>query len=747
MRVIPLRPEPASLVPHQVEAHATRELGRLLLGEAGRDLPLPALPDVLSALLALAEGRRQKSLLPLGTAPAELVLVRRGTQVLVSYVLLEAAPDLRALDRPVPIDTLLGRCASIAERLGASDSDPTSRGLVLRLAERAREPFASELADEPAPVRKSGGALERPGPRVPIAFGFDAEIVPQADAPRAGTSTSDVHALLFRGSLWMWARGRRIPLVRGPIMLAIARMVSAMRALLEASESGRPLNVRLRAGAFAVGVRLEREGTVSLSLGSEDEGSITIPELRVEEAALPILRLASDVLRALVSVDRAQTRNLRVTSLRDEVRVLRRRVRAIPARVESIVHEDPERLRAGADPVVVATPAPSLPAPRILRFERRWEAEVEGLDAASTFLCGDRLVVATPRQTVALARDDGRVLWAHREPAAASFMTGTVLVRLGGDGRVALCDVVDGEPYAQTTLAPRVGGSPCGLLAGGGSIPPVAIVTEGRDRLSAVDLRNGELRWRFAGGSGAFALRRAGRIVLSAASDGRISAIDVASGELLWRFATPGRLAHAPAIDGDVVIAASGEPGGEGALHGIDLFSGRSLWRRPLEAAPSCAPMPAAGVAVVALGGPRRARLAAFSVADGELRWMIGDPGAALGAACLPLDRALLVNGSGGAVAVGLDDGQIRWRRQLSHPVADDVPRRLEAVLRGGALFVPSAQVHVLRPQDGSSIGEPLPCELVPDWMRVDERGWVYVAEESGHVRALAPRPHLSLVP
>ena len=67
-------------------------------------------------------------------------------------------------------------------------------------------------------------------------------------------------------------------------------------------------------------------------------------------------------------------------------------------------------------------------------------------------------------------------------------------------------------------------------------------------------------------------------------------------------------------------------------------------------------------------------------------------------------------------------------------------------VLRGGALFVPSSTVHVLRPHDGSRIGEGLRCELVPDWIRVDERGWVFVAEESGHVNAHAPVPHLELV-
>jgi outer membrane protein assembly factor BamB len=328
-------------------------------------------------------------------------------------------------------------------------------------------------------------------------------------------------------------------------------------------------------------------------------------------------------------------------------------------------------------------------------------------------------------------------------------MTGTTLVRLAADGRVSLCDLRDGEPYAQTVIAPRVGAPPSGLLAGGGSLPPVAILTDGADRLTAIDLRNGELRWRAVlAGPGAVELRRAGRVLCVTRGDSAVSALDIASGELLWRFARAGaRFSLAPAIDGDVVIAASGEPGkGAGALYGIDLFSGRARWDRALDAAPSSAPLSSPGVTTMAIGGPRRASLAAFSAEDGELRWMIPDPGAAGGAACLSLDRTLIVNAAGGVSAIGLDDGQTRWQRRLSHPVADDVPRRLEAVLRGGALFVPSAEVHVLRPQDGRSIGDPLPCELVPDWMRVDERGWVYVAEESGHLRALAPRPHLSLV-
>src|SRR5690606_23056964 len=145
----------------------------------------------------------------------------------------------------------------------------------------------------------------------------------------------------------------------------------------------------------------------------------------------------------------------------------------------------------------------------------------------------------------------------------------------------------------------------------------------GADRLTAIDLRNGELRWRAVlTGPGTVELRRAGRVLCVTRGDGAVSALDIASGELLWRFARSGaRFSLAPAVAGDLVIAASGEPGkGEGALYGIDLFSGRPRWERQLDAAPSCAPLPSPGVSTVALGGPRRASLAAFSAEDGELR-------------------------------------------------------------------------------------------------------------------------------
>ena len=100
----------------------------------------------------------------------------------------------------------------------------------------------------------------------------------------------------------------------------------------------------------------------------------------------------------------------------------------------------------------------------------------------------------------------------------------------------------------------------------------------------------------------------------------------------------------------------------------------------------------------------------------------------------------------GVAYGLSLTNGSLVWQHRMADPLRDDVPRRLEPVLRGGALFLPSASVHVVRPNDGSVVGGTISEGIIPDFMRVDERGWLYLAEESGHIEAYAPAPNLRLV-
>ena len=108
-------------------------------------------------------------------------------------------------------------------------------------------------------------------------------------------------------------------------------------------------------------------------------------------------------------------------------------------------------------------------------------------------------------------------------------------------------------------------------------------------------------------------------------------------------------------------------------------------------------------------------------------------------------DIVVLNSESGELVALDAHDGTARYRHLFSEGGEGGRPRQLEPILRCGALFVPQADVHVLRPRDGTLLGT-LEADLVPDLLRVDERCDVYVAEESGHVSAFSAATRLTLV-
>ncbi|HTJ80230.1 MAG TPA: PQQ-binding-like beta-propeller repeat protein, partial [Polyangiaceae bacterium] len=115
-------------------------------------------------------------------------------------------------------------------------------------------------------------------------------------------------------------------------------------------------------------------------------------------------------------------------------------------------------------------------------------------------------------------------------------------------------------------------------------------------------------------------------------------------------------------------------------------------------------------------------------------------------ASAMVVDDVVVANSeSGELVALDTASGSLRYRHVMSEGIEGDRPRRLEAVLRSGALFVPQTAVHVVRPSDGTLLGT-IVTDLIPDMLRVDERCDVYVAEESGHVAAFGRAAELRLV-
>lgn len=725
-------------------------LDQLLTGNDFALGELPPLADLIAGTLELIAGTRQRVLLPLAGLAAEFALVRDGQHVLVDCYGTESTPEIWLRARRIRLIELQRACHAAAVLAARRHESPTMARALSQLAQRVQ---AAEMVSMPTRAREvvcTGGSLESPGRNVPLSFGFSTRIRPAATARAVGRDFADVHALLFEGELWGFAGETRIMLARGPIMLAAQRMAAAVRLLLEAWQVNRDMHVRLRSGAFGIGVRLA-DGSASLDFTANDGRKVSLRNLSVPELALPILRLCADLLRKLVSVDRSQMRNLRVVSLRHEIRTLRRIVRTRD-RNDGFENSNPDRLRLSTDsalPLADEQLAGPRPMPGRLRYTERWSAEVEGLDAGNVFLCGKQLIVGTPKMTIALCRSTGEVNWSQPNDRSQTVVVGRMLLSVSSDGDLRLTDISDGQVYARSHLSSRFSGVPVVQFGGGGDLPPTAILTDGLKYLWSVDLRTGEMRYRYrARGGAGIQLRRAGRVLLVTSGDGSIDALDIASGEVVWRHCAGERFCLPPAVVDNVVLAASGEPGGGAArLFGIDLFTGRELWQSELPAAPSSAPIATTHAVVIPCGGSKNAKLVAVAPRDGKELFSCHDPGIDNGGQAIEVDGQLIVNTPRGRV-LGLDltDGSTRWSQALSNPLTDDVPRGLAPRLRQGALFVPSAQVHVLRPSDGVQLTASMPCDLIPDFMQVDEQSHLFVAEESGHLRAYAPAPHLTLV-
>jgi len=282
-------------------------------------------------------------------------------------------------------------------------------------------------------------------------------------------------------------------------------------------------------------------------------------------------------------------------------------------------------------------------------------------------------------------------------------------------------------------------------------LPKLLVLTEGERHLVALDLTSGEARWRYAcGRGGAVRLKRVGKLLYVVCGDSSLTAIDVQTGAVVWRVRDRLRFHAAPTADHDTLVAVAGGSGSAACLHAIDPYSGRVGWTARVPASPCTVEGPALltrGSVCVAIRDRRGLRLAGFERESGKPLFET-EPVAPIGTSWLVVDDLLVGNTpSGELVAFDGATGRERWRRGFGRSLESDVPRRLEPVLRSGALFVPHVDVQVVRPTDGEHLGTVGPCDAIPDLLRVDERCDVYVAEESGHMVAFGAGPRLSLVP
>jgi hypothetical protein len=755
--VVVVRPRPRSAPdPALAPLHGLFDVlvdGINVTARVGEGQALTVLGELGLAVAALGSGRRERATLPLYSEDEvwELGLEAEGDDVLLTVFRSGPAPEVAVHERRVGFAEL--RAGVIA----ALDEPPARKAPA---AARAQLELARRALAASSVIHRSGRerAPIEVMPRTSRGFGFFAHAafrqpaIGSCDPRDAELERADLHALLVRGEVGLSVRRRKFTLGASFPFLLAERLVALAEDVLDALQSGRPLFRRIELAGSRIGIRRDDpDGPLAVSLRAADAApdapALTFPAIEPRVFVDAVARFARALADTFQRSDPSQLRNLRLGALAAAASALWDRIEDSRT-LDSITNPEPDSYRSLPPPRPKSEAVGRWEHGGKMRFLPRWVATVPNIDLTATFLCGDRLLIGSARETACIQRSTGGLLWRVPTTRAVSVVTPAGLARLHPDGRVSLHGLENGQIRFTAEIAPRARSGMSGAVVHGAGLPKLLVLSEGERQLTAIDLVSGEVRWRHtARRAASFRVRRAGRLLLVASSDFCLFALDAATGEVVWRLRDRHPFTGDLAVSHDSALAISGAPG-SAALHHLDPWSGEQRWSTPLDdrPLPGQPPLLTPQAVVVAVRDRRGAGLRAFARDSGDELWA-HEPGfSAPTSAFLAVDDAVVVNSAAGTLA-SLDSasGALRFSHVFPRHVDADHPRRVEPVLRSGALFVPQFHVHVVRPRDGEIIGS-VPTDLIPDLLRVDERCDVYVAEESGHVAAFGVAPKLTLV-
>ncbi|MBX3181722.1 MAG: PQQ-binding-like beta-propeller repeat protein [Polyangiaceae bacterium] len=724
-----------------------------LTARIGEGEALALLGELGHAVASLATGRHARATLNLyaDVEAWELGLERVGEQVLLSVFRSGPVAEVAVFERKVSLQALIDGTRRALAELEPPARAPTPVAALVRSARAALErgtPPTRALATPRAPARVQLKTQDGLGLAMAAAFRTG-----RADQRGASVERADLHALLGLGQLEVSKNGKTARLSDVHLFLIAERLVQIADDLLEAWRSGRALMRRFEVGGARFGLRRgPSDSPVALTLSASQQGpdapSITFPELKAPALVDGVTRLVRALASAYIEHDPSQRQNLRLLALSSAAASLAERLDDALCD-DSLTNPEPESYASFGSRRATRHSVGMWEHGGKMRFMPRWVATVPGIDLRATFLCGDRVVVGAARETACIDRATGEMLWRQPTQRAAAVVTPAGLARLHPDGRVDLVSLDDGEVRFRKQLAPRVPSGASGAVVHTPGLPKLLVVAEGERQITALDLVSGEVRWRHtARRPGAYRMRRAGKLLLTGGGDSSLFALDVTTGDVVWR-ARDRMPFHADVtIDKDTAFAMSAAASGPCRLHCIDPWTGSELWRAdiPEHKARGQAPLVTQEVVIVPTRDKRGVGARAFHRDTGEPLWEQAPGLASATTAWLAVDDAVLINSDAGTfICLDAATGVVRYSHVFSRSVDADQPRRLEPVLRSGALFVPQHEIHVVRPKDGEVIGC-VPTDLIPDLLRVDERCDVYVAEESGHLAAFGAAPRLSVV-
>lgn len=726
-----------------------------ITARAGHAQSLSLLAELASAVHGLRKGRASRATAQLCAAGDtwELGLEADGEDVLLSVFRTGPCPEVSVHERRVVLAELE---SALLEAIGTTlrSNLPAGHRTVLEGAERqlergqrAAKPLPRALVQDRVIVTTQSGLEIQADAAFRLAEVQPGDVNPQLER-------ADLHALLLPGKFRLSLGRRSLTVGRAHLFLLAERLLWLAEDGLESWQAARPLFRRLQVEGLRLGLRRgpgDAPLSISVSTSGEDGSpgkTLTLADLDTSDFVEATALFAESLCDRFVEHDPRQANNLRLGVLRENAKSLRARLAELRLD-DAITNAEPDSYKSYGLPSVLPKQSGMWSEAGALRFAPRWVAAVPGVDLKATFLYGSHFIVGSARELASIHATTGEIVWRIHSERAATVSTPAGLARFHVDGRMKLHDFENGEVRYVVRLVPRSGGGAAGALVNTPGLPRLLLVAEGERAITAIDLGTGEVRWRHHAARAAhLRIRRAGRLALVSGGDSSLSALDVMTGEVVWRVRDRLPFTGDIAIRGDSAFAISSSPVGTARVHHIELWTGKSRWMRAIDdqPAPGHPPMVFGDSIVVPTRDQRGVGMIGLERETGAIAFEL-EPGLASAAsAWLALEECWVINSASGTLlCLDSQTGEVLYNHVFSRHVESDLPRRLEPVLENGALFVPQNEVHVLRPKTGEMIGK-VPCDLIPDLLRVDSACNVFIAEESGHIAAYSSAPQLQLV-
>src|SRR5581483_2141875 len=203
--------------------------------------------------------------------------------------------------------------------------------------------------------------------------------------------------------------------------------------------------------------------SLSVGFGAADGKSVTFPAIDALDFAGAAVGIARRLIEAFTTNDPSHEKNLRLTCLSSAVEALADRIEESAAD-DSVTNPEPETYRSFAPRVASGAAKGPWAQGGKMRFSPSWVATVPNIDLKSTFLCGDRIVVGSARETACLDRRTGAVIWRAPTARGGSIATPSGIARVEPDGKILLRDLSTGEIRFTARITPRAAGGATGAV-------------------------------------------------------------------------------------------------------------------------------------------------------------------------------------------------------------------------------------------------------------------------------------------